>query len=157
MMLREVPDHIRLDNGPESTARVVREWVDRVGARMLYIEPRSPWENGYIESFSGKLRDELLDREIFYTLLEVRVLTERYWRAYNQVRPHSSPGSSSLVMVGIGAPEVATEVRVDPDLARLAGGETDSQDRIGSVGEAHTRAVVKVLALLEVVFQALEA
>ena len=107
MMLREVPDHIRLDNGPESTARVVREWVDRVGARTLYIEPRSPWENGYIESFSGKLRDELLDREIFYTLLEVRVLTERYWRAYNQVRPHSSPGSSSLVMIGIGAPEAS--------------------------------------------------
>ena len=79
----------------------------RVGARTLYIELRSPWENGYIESFSGKLRDELLDREIFYTLLEVRVLTERYWRAYNQVRPHSSPGSSSLVMVGIGAPEAS--------------------------------------------------
>ena len=76
----------------------MREWVDRVGARTLYIEPRSPWENGYIESFSGKLRDELL---------EVRVLTERYWRAYNQVRPHSSPGSSSLVMVGIGAPEAS--------------------------------------------------
>ena len=82
MMLREVPDHIRLDNGPESTARVVREWVDRVGARTLYIKPRSPWENGYIESFSGKLRDELLDREIFYTLLEVRVLTERYWPSF---------------------------------------------------------------------------
>ena len=63
-----------------------------MGARTLYIEPGSPWENGYIESFNGKLRDELLDREVFYTLLEVRVLTERYRRTYNRVRPHSSLG-----------------------------------------------------------------
>ena len=74
-MIRGVPDHIRSDNGPEFTARAVREWLGRVGARTLYIEPGSPWENGYIESFNGKLRDELLDRELFYTLLEVRVLT----------------------------------------------------------------------------------
>jgi len=77
MVTRGVPDHIRSDNGPEFTARAVREWLGRVGARTLYIEPGSPWENGYIESFNGKLRDELLDREVFYTLLEVRVLTER--------------------------------------------------------------------------------
>ena len=63
MMIRGVPDHIRSDNGPEFTARAVREWLGRVGARTLYIEPGSPWENGYIESFNGKLRDELLDRE----------------------------------------------------------------------------------------------
>ena len=62
------------------------------GTGTLYIEPGSPWENGYIESFNGKLRDELLDREVFYTLPEVRVLTERYRRTYNQVRPHSSLG-----------------------------------------------------------------
>ena len=92
MVLRGVPDHIRSDNGPEFTARAVREWLGRVGARTLYIEPGSPWENGYIESFNGKLRDELLDRELFYTLLEVRVLTERYRRTYNRVRPHSSLG-----------------------------------------------------------------
>ncbi len=66
MMLRELPDHIRLDNGPESTARAVREWVDSVGARTMYIEPRSRWGHGYIESFGGKMRDELMDREIFY-------------------------------------------------------------------------------------------
>ena len=90
MVFRGVPDHIRSDNGPEFTARAVREWLGRVGARTLYIEPGSPWENGYIESFNGKLRDELLDREVFYTLLEVRVLTERYRRFCNQVRPHSS-------------------------------------------------------------------
>ena len=92
MMIRGVPDHIRSDNGPEFTARAVREWLGGVGARTLYIEPGSPWENGYIESFNGKLRDELLDREVFYTLLEVRVLTERYRQTYNRVRPHSSLG-----------------------------------------------------------------
>ncbi len=92
MVFRGVPDHIRSDNGPEFTARAVREWLGRAGARTLYIEPGSPWENGYIESFNGKLRDELLDREVFYTLLEVRVLTEQYRRTYNQVRPHSSLG-----------------------------------------------------------------
>ncbi len=87
-----LPDLIRSDNGPEFTARVVREWLVRMGARTLYIGPGSPWENGDIERFNGKLRDELLDREVFYTLLEVRVLTERYRRTYNQVRPHSSLG-----------------------------------------------------------------
>ena len=92
MVTRGVPDHIRSDNGPEFTAQAVREWLGRVGARTLYIEPGSPWENGYIESFNGKLRDELLDREVFYTLLEVRVLTERYRRTYNRIRPHSSLG-----------------------------------------------------------------
>ena len=92
MMIRGVPDHIRSDNGPEFTARAVRGWLGRVGARTLYIEPGSPWENGYIESFNGKLRDELLDREIFYTLLELRVLTERYRQNYNKVRPHSALG-----------------------------------------------------------------
>ena len=92
MVTRGVPDHIRSDNGPEFTARSVREWLGRVGARTLYIEPGSPWENGYIESFNGKLRDELLDREVFYTLLEVRVLAERYRRTYNRIRPHSSLG-----------------------------------------------------------------
>ena len=92
MVFRGVPDHIRSDNGPEFSARAVREWLGRAGARTLYIEPGSPCENGYIESFNGKLRDELLDREVFYSLLEVRVLTEQYRRIYNQVRPHSSLG-----------------------------------------------------------------
>ena len=92
MMISGVPDHIRSDNGPEFTARAVRGWLGGVGARTLYIEPGSPWENGYIESFNGKLRDELPDREVFYTLLEVRVLTERYRQTYNRIRPHSSLG-----------------------------------------------------------------
>ena len=87
-----LPDLIRTDNGPEFTARVVREWLVRMGARTLYIGPGPPWENSDIKRFNRKLRDELLDREVFYTLLEVRVLTERYRRTYNQVRPHSSLG-----------------------------------------------------------------
>ena len=87
-----MPEHIRSDNGPEFTARAVREWLGGVGARTLYIEPGSPWENGYVESFNGKLRDELLDREVFYTLLEVQVLTEQYRQTYNRIRPHSSLG-----------------------------------------------------------------
>ena len=92
MLTRGVPEHMRSDNGPEFTARAVREWLGKVGARTLYIEPGSPWENGYIESFNGKLRDELLDREVFSTLLEVKVLTEQYRQTYNTIRPHSSLG-----------------------------------------------------------------
>ncbi len=92
MVVRGVPDHIRSDNGPEFTARAIRDWLGKVGAKTLYIEPGSPWENGYVESFNGKLRDELLDREIFYTLQEVQVLTEEYRQTYNRIRPHSSLG-----------------------------------------------------------------
>ena len=77
MATRGVPDRVRSDNGPEFTAGVVRDWLGRVGIRTLYIEPGSPWENGYVESFKGKLRDELLNRESFETLLEARVLIER--------------------------------------------------------------------------------
>ena len=87
---RAVPDHIRSDNGPEFTAHRVREWLACLGLKTLFIEPGSPWENGYIESFNGKLRDELLNPEIFDTLLEARVLVERWRRHYNTVRPHSS-------------------------------------------------------------------
>ena len=87
-----VPEHVRSDNGPEFTAKVVREWLGHIGARTLYIEPGSPWENGYVESFNGKLRDELLDREVFYTLKEVEVVVEQWRRDYNQIRPHSALG-----------------------------------------------------------------
>jgi len=92
MARRGVPAHIRSDNGPEFTAKAIRKWLGRVGAKTLYIEPGSPWENGYVESFNGKLRDELLDRELFYTLKEVQVLTDQYRKIYNQIRPHSSLG-----------------------------------------------------------------
>ena len=89
---RGVPAYIRSDNGAEFTAKIVRNWLQRVEVKTLYIEPGSPWENGYIESFNGKLRDELLDREIFDTLLEAKVLIERWRVEYNTVRPHSSLG-----------------------------------------------------------------
>ncbi|MBA2116161.1 IS3 family transposase ISDsp1 [Planctomycetes bacterium FF15] len=89
---RGVPDFIRSDNGSEFTATKVRDWLERVEVNTLYIEPGSPWENGYIESFNGKLRDELLDREIFDTLLEAKVLIEQWRVEYNTVRPHSSLG-----------------------------------------------------------------
>ena len=86
------PDHIRSDNGSEFTARAVREWLQRIGVKTLYIEPGSPWENGFNESFNGKLRDELLNGEIFYTLKEAKVLIEQWRRHYNTIRPHSALG-----------------------------------------------------------------
>ncbi len=89
---RGVPDHIRSDNGSEFTAGKVRDWLARVGVKTLFIEPGSPWENGYIESFNGKLRDELLNVEVFDTLLEAKVLIERWRWEYNTIRPHSSLG-----------------------------------------------------------------
>ncbi len=87
---RGVSEYLRSDNGPEFIADFVREWLRRVGTQTLFIEPGSPWENGYIESFNGKLRDKLLNGEIFDTVLEARVLTEDYRRHYNTVRPHSA-------------------------------------------------------------------
>ncbi len=89
---RGPPDHIRSDNGPEFTAQAVREWLRRIDVKTLFVEPGSPWENGFNESFNGKLRDELLNGEIFYTLKEAEVLIERWRRHYNQLRPHSALG-----------------------------------------------------------------
>jgi putative transposase len=89
---RGVPQYLRSDNGSEFTASRVREWLSRVGVTTLFIAPGSPWENGYVESFNGKLRDELLAREQFDTLLEAKVLIERWRREYNTRRPHSSLG-----------------------------------------------------------------
>ena len=92
LIFRGIPKHIRSDNGPEFTAKAVRKCLERIGVKTLFIEPGSPWENGYIESFNGKLRDELLNREIFTTLTEAKVLIEEWRKEYNQVRPHSSLG-----------------------------------------------------------------
>ena len=86
------PDYIRSDNGPEFTAIILRDWLARLNTGTLFIEPGSPWENGYNESFNGKLRDELLNCEIFYTLKEAKILIEQWRRHYNTVRPHSSLG-----------------------------------------------------------------
>ena len=92
MVIKGVPEHIRSDNGPEFVARDLRKWLADTGAKTLYIEPGSPWENGYCESFNSKLRDEFLNGEIFYSMKELRVLAERWRVHYNTVRPHSSLG-----------------------------------------------------------------
>ncbi|TYR37661.1 IS3 family transposase [Mesorhizobium microcysteis] len=91
-ILRGVPGHVRSDNGPEFIAKAVREWIAAVGARTAFIEPGSPWENGYCESFNSKLRDELLNCEIFYSLAEAKVIIEAWRCYYNTERPHSSLG-----------------------------------------------------------------
>lgn len=82
---RGIPKHIRSDNGSEFTAKRIRKWLHELGTKTLFIEPGSPWENGYIESFNGKLRDELLSREIFYTLEEAKILIEKWRKEYNQI------------------------------------------------------------------------
>lgn len=92
MAVHGVPAFLRSDNGPEMVARVLRRWLGRVGAGTLYITPGSPWENGYCESFNGKLRDELLNRELFTTLREAQVLLEDWRTHYNRMRPHSALG-----------------------------------------------------------------
>ena len=91
-MERGMPVHIRSDNGSEFIAKRVRNWLERLQVRPLYIEPGSPWEIGYIESFNGKMRDELLNLEIFYSLKEAQVLIAMWRKHYNTVRPHSSLG-----------------------------------------------------------------
>ncbi|WP_395689192.1 IS3 family transposase [Aestuariivirga sp.] len=91
-ILRGVPEHIRSDHGPEFVAKAVQDWIAAVGAKTAYIAPGSPWENGYIESFNARIRDELLDGEIFYTLAEARVIVESWRRFYNTLRPHGSLG-----------------------------------------------------------------
>jgi transposase InsO family protein len=91
-ILRGVPEHIRSDNGAEFTAKAVQDWMTAVGAKTAYIAPGSPWENGFIESFNARLRDELLDGEIFYSLKEAQVIIESWRRHYNTLRPHGSLG-----------------------------------------------------------------
>jgi len=92
MIERGIPEHIRSDNGPEMVAKSLRAWLGRLGTKTLYIQPGSPWENGYCESFNGKLRNELLNGELFYTLREAQVLIEQWRCHYNRVRPHSALG-----------------------------------------------------------------
>jgi putative transposase len=91
-ILRGVPAHIRSDNGPEFVAKQVQRWIAAVGAKTAYIAPGSPWENGYVESFNARLRDELLNGEIFHSLREAQVVVESWRRHYNTVRPHASLG-----------------------------------------------------------------
>ena len=91
-LMRGVPEYIRSDNGAEFTANAVRNWLQDLGVATLYIEPGSPWENGYVESFIGKLRDELLNGEVLDTIVEAKVLVEGWRKEYNRFRPHSSLG-----------------------------------------------------------------
>ena len=109
---RGVPAHIRSDNGSECTATALRTWLQRLGVATLYITPGNPWENGYIESFNGKLRNEILNGEIFYTLNEAKIILERWRHHYNHKRPHSALGykppvpeavehNSNFIMAGL--------------------------------------------------------
>jgi|TARA_X000001036_G_C20600524_1_gene774742 transposase InsO family protein len=91
-IIRGVPAYIRSDNGPEFIADAVRQWIKAVGAETAYIEPGSPWENGYCESFNARFRDELLNGEIFYSLKEAQIVIEQWRRHYNTKRPHSALG-----------------------------------------------------------------
>ena len=91
-ILRGIPGHVRSDNGPEFIAEAVQAWIAAVGAKTAYIAPGSPWENGYVESFNARMRDELLNGEIFYSLKEAQIIIEGWRRHYNEIRPHSSLG-----------------------------------------------------------------
>jgi transposase InsO family protein len=92
MCLHGILEHIRCDNGPEMISKALRKWVAKTGPQIQYIAPGSPWENGYCESFNGKLRDECLRQEIFYSLKEAQAVIARWQNTYNRVRPHSSLG-----------------------------------------------------------------
>ena len=110
---RGLPQYIRSDNGPEMTALAVRDWLSRLKVAPLFIEPGSPWENGYCESFNGKLRDELLNGEIFQTLGEAKIIIDEWRRHYNTVRPHSAlrwrpPAPEAIALPG------APPLRSDP-------------------------------------------
>jgi transposase InsO family protein len=116
MVIKGVPDHLRSDNGPEFVARDLRKWLAGTGAKTAYIEPGSPWENGYCESFNSKLRDEFLNGEIFYSMKEIRVLAERWRVHFNTIRPHSSlgyrpPAPEAWVAKSLGYGEVETATR----------------------------------------------
>lgn len=114
MQTRGVPEHLRSDNGPEMVAKNLRRWLAKLGTRTVYITPGSPWENGYCESFNGRLRDELLNGELFYTLREAQVLIERWRVHYNTVRPHGALGYRPP------APETALSRPLPAELPRAA-------------------------------------
>ena len=116
MVLKGVPEHLRSDNGPEFVAKDLRKWLAKTGAKTLYIEPGSPWENGYCKRFNSKLRDEFLNGETFYSMKELRVLAERWRVHYNTIRPHSSlgyrsPAPEAWLTNNMGRGEAATATR----------------------------------------------
>jgi putative transposase len=104
-----IPEQARSDKGPEFTAKVVRQSLGSIGVKTLFIEPGSPWENGYSESFNGKLRDEVLNREVFFTLQEAKIMIENWRQAYNTIRPDSSlddrpPALQAVLPLGLQPP-----------------------------------------------------
>jgi putative transposase len=115
--LRGVPGYVRSDNGAEFIATAVQDWIAAVGAKTAYIEPGSPWENGYCESFNSKLRDELLNGEIFYTLAEARTIIESWRQHYNEVRPHSSLGYKPPTPEVLISPRPAAHIQSAPPSA----------------------------------------
>jgi transposase InsO family protein len=115
--LRGVPGYVRSDNGAEFIATAVQDWIAAVGAKTAYIEPGSPWENGYCESFNSKLRDELLNGEIFYTLAEARIIIESWRQHYNEVRPHSSLGYKPPAPEVLTSPRPAAHIQSAPPSA----------------------------------------
>ena len=132
MVWKGVPEHLRSDNGPEFVAKDLRKWLADTGAKTLYIEPGSPWENGYCESFNSKLRDEFLNGEIFYSIKELRVLAERWRVHYNTVRPHSSLGyrapapAASLTEASQGYGKVESKERFPLSHTPDCGGESSN-------------------------------
>ena len=122
-----MPEHLRSDNGPEFVAYEIQDWLKGRSVKTMYIKPGSPWENGHIESFHGKLRDELLNREIFGTLLEAKVVLEGWRCEYNEERPHSSLGNDTPVAfaarcpASVGAPPLPTpDIVMNEDATKLA-------------------------------------
>jgi transposase InsO family protein len=112
---RGIPVHLRSDNGSEFANQKIRTWLRELGAKTLFIEPGSPWENGYIESFNGKLRDELLNGEIFYSLKEAQIIIEHWRKEYNTVRPHSAlhyrpPAPEAVLMPELASPLMSAVV-----------------------------------------------
>ena len=117
-ILRGVPGHVRSDNGPEFVAKAVQKWIGAVGAKTAYIMPGSPWENGFIESFNARLRDELLDGEIFYSLAEAKIIIESWRQHYNTVRPHGSLGYKPPVQRSLCQPWPRGRLRNPDQLGR---------------------------------------
>ena len=119
MVWRGIPEHIRSDNGPEFVAKELRKWLGNIGTGTLYIEPGSPWENGYCESFNRKLRDECLNGEIFYSPKEAQIVIEQWRVEYNTRRPHSALGLTSARRRSPGASKETKRRRCSRDLKRV--------------------------------------
>ena len=150
-LVRGEPVYIRSDNGPEFTAKKIKKWLKDMGVKTLFIEPGSPWENGYIESFNGHLRDELLDRELFISIEELRYVAERWNMDYNHHRPHSS--------LGYMTPVAFAAACIGPDSATLRQSQcreyksgTLSQQLVHKKGAAQISHVPSVLVSSTAIF-----